>query len=221
MTPTSGGFLHRAVHHWGETGDTGDTGDRRAEFDGPRSTRYEQLARWTLRGLYRKVADDLSGLAPPSGVLLDVGTGPGLLLRETRARRPDLVLEGVDVSPDMVALAGRILASGGTAGRATVQVADVAALPHADHSVDIVVATLSMHHWPDPAGSAAQLARILRPGGQLLVYDFRFAPLGAMLDALTRQPAFDTASLTSGPVRAGRWPITPFTRIHLRTTADG
>ena len=43
------------------------------------------------------------------------------------------------------------------------QVADVADLPFDDRSVDLVVSTLSMHHWADPAAGLRETVRVLRP----------------------------------------------------------
>jgi ubiquinone/menaquinone biosynthesis C-methylase UbiE len=63
----------------------------------------------------------------------------------------------------------------------------VAALPWPDASLDVVVSTLSAHEWPDPVAAAAELARVLRPGGRLMIYDFRFVRLGPLTTALSRR----------------------------------
>jgi ubiquinone/menaquinone biosynthesis C-methylase UbiE len=68
------------------------------------------------------------------------------------------------------------------------QVGDVAALPFADNSVDLVVSTLSLHHWDDPAAGFNEIVRVLGPGGQAWIYDFRTAltatqPITSGLDA--------------------------------------
>jgi SAM-dependent methyltransferase len=52
-------------------------------------------------------------------------------------------------------------------------VGDVAALAFPDGSFDLVVSTLSMHHWADPAAGLAEIGRVLRPGGRVLIWDFR------------------------------------------------
>ncbi|WP_157930465.1 class I SAM-dependent methyltransferase [Glycomyces xiaoerkulensis] len=140
-------------------------------FEGRSAKRYRFLAHRLLRGLYRRIARDLSASAEPDARVLDVGTGPGVLLAELARARPDLRLTGIDLSADMVAEAGRDLG-----GRATVLTADVGALPFGEGSFDVVVSSYSSHHWDDPAAGAAEIARVLRPGGRLLVYDFDRAP---------------------------------------------
>jgi ubiquinone/menaquinone biosynthesis C-methylase UbiE len=52
-------------------------------------------------------------------------------------------------------------------------VGDVASLAFPDRSFDLVVSTLSMHHWADPTAAVAEIGRVLRPGGRALVWDFR------------------------------------------------
>lgn len=143
-------------------------------FEGRRSRLYDIAARRLLRGVYRRLAVDVADLAPPEGAVLDVGTGPGVLLVEVARRRPDLRLTGVDLSADMVAAANRNLGPFGD--RATATVGNVTDLPFPDGSFDLVVSSLSLHHWDHPEAAGPELARVLKPGGRLCVYDFRFAP---------------------------------------------
>ena len=51
-------------------------------------------------------------------------------------------------------------------------------LPFDDVSVDLVVSTLSAHHWDDPVAAFAEIRRVLRPGGVARIYDVRFAGYG-------------------------------------------
>jgi ubiquinone/menaquinone biosynthesis C-methylase UbiE len=46
-------------------------------------------------------------------------------------------------------------------------------IPFPDDSLDLVVSTLSLHHWRDPVGVLDEIARVLRPGGSFLVFDLR------------------------------------------------
>ena len=73
-------------------------------FQGRSSRIYDLVSRRVLRGMYRRLAADVAGAAPNGGTVLDIGTGPGVLLVELAARRPDLRLTGVDLSADMIRL---------------------------------------------------------------------------------------------------------------------
>jgi ubiquinone/menaquinone biosynthesis C-methylase UbiE len=52
-------------------------------------------------------------------------------------------------------------------------VGDAAALPFADATFDLVVSTLSLHHWDDAIVGLSEIARVLRPGGKALIWDVR------------------------------------------------
>jgi SAM-dependent methyltransferase len=49
----------------------------------------------------------------------------------------------------------------------------VASLTFPDGSFDLVVSTLSMHHWSDATAGLTEVGRVLRPGGRALVWDLR------------------------------------------------
>ena len=142
-------------------------------IDGWASRLYDRVARWLLRGFYRRLAAEVGEVAPAGGTVLDVGTGPGVFLVELAGRRPDLRITGIDLSTDMVALAERNVRRAGHAARVDVRAADVASLPFPNATFDLVVSSLSMHHWGSVAPGVTELARVLRPGGALWIYDFR------------------------------------------------
>jgi ubiquinone/menaquinone biosynthesis C-methylase UbiE len=170
-------------------------------FQGRSSRIYDVVARRLLRRVYRRLAEDIAGFAPRDGAVLDVGTGPGVLLVELAGRRPDLRLTGVDLSADMVAAATRNLSPFGT--RATAQVGNATDLPFPDRSFDLIVSSLSLHHWDDPAAAVPELARVLRPGGRLCSYDFRFAPFDALVDAARARSLFTGQPAAQTPIRTG------------------
>src|SRR5262245_20876113 len=99
-------------------------------FQGRSSRVYDFVARRVARPLYRRLADDIAAIAPRGAEVLDVGTGPGVLLVELARRRPDLRLTGVDLSTDMVAAAQHNLRP--YADRAQVRVGDATRLPFPD-----------------------------------------------------------------------------------------
>ena len=95
--------------------------------------------------------------------ILDAGCGSGPLSAALLSR--GAVVTGVDSSASMVALARRRLGE-----RADVHVADLAAaLPFPDAEFDDVVASLVLHYLQDWAAPLAELRRVLKPGGRLLV----------------------------------------------------
>jgi ubiquinone/menaquinone biosynthesis C-methylase UbiE len=172
-------------------------GNRPGLFQGRSSRTYDFVARRLARGFYRRLADDVAQTAPQGAALLDVGTGPGVLLAEIARRRPDLRLTGVDLSADMVSAARR------NAAPAEVEVGDVTDLPFPDASFDLVVSSLSLHHWDDPRAAVPELARVLRPGGSLTIYDFRFAPFDALADAARDRSLFTGPAPERTPIRTG------------------
>jgi ubiquinone/menaquinone biosynthesis C-methylase UbiE len=179
-------------------------GNRPAIFAGRPSRIYDVVARRLVRPLYRRIAEDLADAIRADGDVLDVGTGPGVLLVELARRRADLRLTGIDLSADMVALAERNTREFGD--RVSTRVADVVELPFPDDSFDVVVTSLSMHHWDHPDAAVPELARVLRPGGRLYVYDFRFAPFDVLehttreRGVLEREPVRRTRFRTGIPV---------------------
>jgi ubiquinone/menaquinone biosynthesis C-methylase UbiE len=100
------------------------------------------------------------------GVVLEVAVGTGLNLPYYPA---GVRLTGVDLSPAMLAVAGD------RATRLGVEVAlleaDAQALPFPDASFDTVVCTLSLCAVPDERAAIAEMWRVLRPGGRLLLLD--------------------------------------------------
>jgi SAM-dependent methyltransferase len=137
---------------------------------------YRRSAGHLAGPLYARVAADVASAGLPADAhLLDLGTGPGLLPLRIAAAAPGLVIEAVDLSAEMIAEARANAAGSPDADRLTFTVADVAALPFPDASFDLVVSTISQHHWTDPGAGLREAARVLRPGGRAWIYDFRWA----------------------------------------------
>jgi ArsR family transcriptional regulator len=137
------------------------------------------------------VEDALLALLPPAGLgrLLDIGTGTGRLL-EVLAPRVSAGL-GIDASRAMLALARSRLARPGLT-HCAVRLADMYRLPLADAGFDLVVLQMVLHYAEDPAAALAEAARVLRPGGRLLVVDLgAHARTDVMIRLAHRWPGFD------------------------------
>lgn len=180
-------------------------------FEGRSSRFYDFTAKRVLRRMYRRLARDIAAAAPEGAAVLDVGTGPGVLLVELARLRPDLTLTGVDLSPDMITAATRNLAR---YGNATARVGDVTALPFPDASFDLVVTSFSAHHWDHAEAAVPELARVLRPGGKVRVYDFRFGPFDLLVEAAWNRGLFAAAPPSREPVSTGV-PLMRCTRLVL------
>jgi ubiquinone/menaquinone biosynthesis C-methylase UbiE len=175
----------------------------------PGARLYEAVFDRLLGGFYDKVADDIAAVlrrvGPEIPRVLEIGPGPGGLALRLASRMPTLVFTGIDIDPAMVERATERAAAGGFGDRLAFRVGDVADLPFDDASFDLVTSTFSVHHWADAPAGFAEIARVLRPGGQAVVYDLpdgwgrvetRAAPLAAAARA-----AFPDALVTTA-----HWP---------------
>ena len=115
-----------------------------------------------------RLACDLTGVGAGDDVV-DIGCGPGVALRQ--ARRRGAGATGVDPAPPMLLL-GRLVSS-----RAITYVAGTAeALPLQDGSASVAWSLATAHHWDDVEQGLAEIRRVLRPGGRLLVLEHRVTP---------------------------------------------
>jgi ubiquinone/menaquinone biosynthesis C-methylase UbiE len=100
--------------------------------------------------------------------LLDLGCGAG---HAAVAAAPfAATVTAVDLSTAMLQQTGELAAERGLANL-TLQQADVAALPFADATFDVVISRFSAHHWPDLPAALCEAARVLKPDGRAFVID--------------------------------------------------
>lgn len=104
---------------------------------------------------------------------LDVGCGPGRLVIGLAQRVPGLQVVGLDLSEEMLDLAQARAERAGVAGLVQFWRGDAQQTPFPDDHVDLVVSTLSLHHWNDPVAVLDEMARLARPGGRVVVFDLR------------------------------------------------
>lgn len=133
---------------------------------------FDSVVRVTSRE--RHVKEALLDAAAVTGGehVLDLGAGTGTLALMLKRRSPEARVTGLDADPEVLALAR------GKARDAGVEVELVEGrstdLPFEDGSLDVVVSTLFFHHLTtaDKRRTAAEVARVLRPGGRLHVADW-------------------------------------------------
>jgi ubiquinone/menaquinone biosynthesis C-methylase UbiE len=101
--------------------------------------------------------------------VLEVSVGTGWLLTQYAGR---CQTDGVDLNPRLLEVARRNIARAGL--QADLRLARVEALPYPDATFDTVVNTMAFTGYPDGAAAAAELARVLRPGGSLVLIDINY-----------------------------------------------
>ena len=107
-----------------------------------------------------------------SGRVLEIGIGTG---RNLPFYPPDAELAGIELSPAMLELARARAARLGRS--ADLRLADAQELPFPDCSFDSVIATLTLCSIPDSDEAVAEMARVLRPGGRIVLLDHVASPL--------------------------------------------
>jgi len=117
---------------------------------------------------------------PPRPVMIDLGCGPGLFLRELGERYPTAILYGYDVTPAMIAH-GRQLAGAGATPTLTLHDVAVAPLPHAAGTVHLVSMSSVLHVLDEPLPVLAEIRRVLAAGGIFLLHDWIRQPLATYL----------------------------------------
>lgn len=126
---------------------------------------------WTVWA--ERIAPTLSD----QSVVLDLGTGPGLFLKDVSQRHPEIKAVGVECAEYMLNAAKDL------PDNCEIIEADLhdPKLPFADGSVDAVVASVVLHEMHQPVRTLQEMQRCLKPGGIFYVMDWVRAPLSQYL----------------------------------------
>lgn len=193
---------------------------------------WDTLSREVLGGF------DLAGavrdaMPEACGVAVDLGCGTGLVLEKMRERARKVI--GVDGSPRMLELARRRFSPEGAAeawsdpvfpaagadipagspalAPLSLRIGELDHLPLRDEEADFASINMVLHHLSDPAPALAEIRRVLRPGGLLMVTDFdRHAQERMRSDYGDRWLGFDRATLETLLRAAGLVPESCRTR---------
>jgi ubiquinone/menaquinone biosynthesis C-methylase UbiE len=122
-----------------------------------------------MMGKWSRLAGEvfLDWLKPASGLRwIDVGCGNGAFTELLAERCAPAEIQGVDPSESQLAFAR----ARHSAGIAQFRQGDAMALPFADNSFDAAVMALVIFFVPEPSAGVAEMARVVRPGGQMVSY---------------------------------------------------
>jgi len=121
-------------------------------------------------GLWRNWQERFLKLAAPSGfaACLDIATGTADLAIGLARRAPEAVVTGLDLSPEMLAVAERKIRQAGLSERIALVRANALALPFPDGSFDLVTCGFGLRNFPDLPQALSEMRRVLKPGGRAL-----------------------------------------------------
>jgi len=172
---------------------------------------YDLLVRLVTFGRERQLRETMIRLAriEPGEAVLDVGCGTGTLaIAAARAVGPTGAVSGIDASPAMIA---RAITKSRKAGvNVAFQHAVVEALPFPAARFDVVLSTMMLHHLPRTTRQqcAAEIRRVLKPRGRVLVVDFGRAQQKHVVFAhLHRHGHVDFADVTAILTERGLTPV--------------
>jgi SAM-dependent methyltransferase len=159
---------------------------------------------WTQRlffgPVHRGVAKTLAPLVPAPRRILDIGCGTGALLRLLGDRYPQADLTGVDASKEMIRVASD---ANLIPERLRFLHAAAEELPVGDAGFDLILSTISFHHWADQKQGLSEVARALLPNGRFLLADHFVTPLQQVFFATpARRKRFHSATEIDGMLAA-------------------
>ncbi len=136
----------------------------------------------------RRASSTLAWLEPlePDMIVLDVACGAAHAAEQAAPHVRQVI--GLDLTPELLAIGARRLREAGIIN-VLLQEGNAAQLPFVDASFDLVMCRGALHHFPDSAGPVAEMARVCRPGGRVVVADMvaPSAPMRAAFDEVHRR----------------------------------
>jgi ubiquinone/menaquinone biosynthesis C-methylase UbiE len=114
-----------------------------------------------------------AALMKDHGEAVDLGCGAGQLVIEMAQKAPGLHMTGIDLSEKMLDDARQSAQQVSLDDRVDFRLGNVEAIPYPDQSLDLVVSTVSLHHWTDPVKVLNEIDRVLKPDGAYYIFDLR------------------------------------------------
>ena len=153
---------------------------------------YSRLSGLHYWKYYRSIVDEILKFSPES--IMDVGCGSGDILVHIASKNTSVRLFGVDPSPGMVKAANGKIARNGLQDRITIAQGSSRDIPF-QSKFDLIVSSLSFHHWKEQASSLENLSRYLSDSGRIIIFDLDRNQYPGKLPILRRHTISESNSL--------------------------
>lgn len=137
------------------------------------STAFEWVSRTPQMHWIRHYVMSHAIMLRDHGEAVDLGCGPGQLVLEMARQAPSLHVTGIDLSEKMLADARQSAQQANLGEQVDFRPGNVEDIPFPDQSLNLVLSTLSLHHWTDPVQVLNEIDRVLKPGGAFYIFDLR------------------------------------------------
>jgi len=121
---------------------------------------------------YREVTGEIASKVS-SGKILDIGTGPGYVPIEVARAAQNVEVKAIDISSAMVMIARQKAEDAGLSQRVQFEYGSAEHIPYGDGYFDLLVSTLSFHHWANRTECLKEMHRVLKTGGEAWIYEIR------------------------------------------------
>lgn len=144
------------------------------------------------------IREVIASMKMERAAVADLGCGSGLILCDALGLKPLWRGHGLDISPAAISYARRLAEHKGISERADFRLGNIERLPFATRSLDLVVASEVIEHMPEPSRVIEEIARVLKPGGQLILTMPLDSHTPAHLNALSHAEEFRSLCERSG-----------------------
>jgi ubiquinone/menaquinone biosynthesis C-methylase UbiE len=134
---------------------------------------FDKITQMPQYGLILHLFTSKALTGQEGGNALDIGCGGGRLVMKLARSYPFSEVVGLDLSDEMLKLARQRAAGVGLGEHVKFSKGNAERIPYPNNSFDLVVSTVSLHHWSRPKTVFDEIARVLTPGGKCAVADMR------------------------------------------------
>ena len=141
---------------------------------------YDSMDFTDVNTAFAKLAVELG---PPTGHLLDAGTGTARIPILICQMRPHWKLTAIDFSHNMLLVGAQNVEAAGLQQQIQLEQVDAKQMPYPDNHFDMVISNSIVHHLPDPLPFFREVKRVLKPKGGILLRDLLRPADEATMDA--------------------------------------